>query len=1090
MLFFLIGFVISSSFGSSNSSIPIAPGGYAWSLYSDSSGYCDFTTVDVLAPGPLYGRIEYLPESINEVISLCPEWMQSDLQLRFTDLLYQAVQLDSPVQPLFADCNNDGFDDLVLKSGGEYIAYLFPSWVETSEIDESLLQSNSDINADGVVDSAVFNEEGKLTIYSGSSVLLETEGFHLPAIHGTALIDMEGDGLADLIVGTEGGSVLVIRNRGTATQPCFMPFYMENYASLPMNYGAFSSPTFFLQDDSLITLALGTGQNGLAYYQTNKTTLQELDWSFYGSITELQNISTTEVRVGENSKLICANREGLLYETNIDSDSLIPLNLPSIPGSYPSLTVALIDSDSYPDLLAGTEEGIFYYLPGKQDGWFEGNWQKIEDLPLITSAAPAEWEGGLVIGGVDGTLRYFFKDDNEEWQEVIENNPFRSIDVGEYSTPEFFDFTGDNEPELILGSSAGNLLCYEFNSADNLFYEVSSWGFEGGRGITSLDAYYSRYFRPFSVFTSLSPHLAEIYSNQILNAEPRLRDEIAYCIANTPSDVLLAMHENNDADLFSVNATTLYHQASLLNYVNLIDSDEGTSCLLNTESGWIELTDENYYKFTVHPRILFETPARINAEYWTTPRDTTVASLRDYLNVEIDSIYGATENHHFWRDFIPTDSLHGTTLEKRMAEAGTYEEAVVRLCNYLSFAQPNSFMSFGYMTNDLQPMVIYRKSYGSCGEQSILQTALCRTFFMPSFPVGCRGEDHQWNHYLEPVSGKWNHWDINYGLAGLGELWISGEGVNHEGKTISTIAAFDPDGLVRSVTGDVINPAGSGYMENDQGYTRTATVEIIVSDPSGRPVEGAMVLVKSHWDNADAVTAFDYTDNTGVCSFNLGWQVNGGYAFDIISPFGSTGTTGISFTEDNSYQLNYTLPYMQPAEQIITIVENEIPEPLEVTSRFYPIPYFSRSLYSIATDTTGVISKSSWVNWREESSSQNLLYMNTENFEKYQNGFNCSASLMPFEVPSGDNCYVVLDNRNSMFTWVSFSTPNNSPNSLTDIYFDDPVSIREPVAGISLPVMGNNFSEEATNWALEYKNMEISQDNPDDPLFRGSNRTF
>ncbi len=1082
MSFFLISFAISSSFGFSDSSIPVAPGGYAWGLYSDSSGYSNFTTVDVLAAGPLYGKIEYLPESINEVISLCPGWMQSDIQLRFTDLLYQAVQMDSPVQPLFADCNNDGFDDLVLKSEGEYTAYLFPSWLETSEINESLLLSNSDINDDGVADSAVFNEEGKLTIYSGSSVLMETEGFSLPPVHGTALVDMESDGLADLVVGTEGGGVLIIRNRGTATYPCFMPFYKESHAAFPMNYGVFSSPTFFQQDDSLITLALGTGQNGLAYYQTNNVTLQELNWSFSGSTTKLQNISTTEVLVGENSKLICATRDGLLYETSMDSDSLVPLNLPSVPGAYPSLTVALIDSDSYPDLVAGTEEGIFYYLPGKQDGWFESNWQKIEGLPLVTSAAPAEWKGGLVVGGVDGTLRYFLKDNNEEWQEATDNNPFSSIDVGEYSTPDFFNFSDDNEPELILGSSTGNLICYEFNSADNLFYEVSSWGFESGRGITSLDAYYSRYLRPFSVFCSLDPTLAEIYANQILSAEPHLRDEIAYCIANTPSDVLLAMQKNNDTDLFSINAATIYHQASLLSYVDLVDSEEGTKCLLNTESGWIEVSDENYYKFTVHPRILFETPARINAEYWTTPHDTTTSSLRDYLNVEIDSIYGATENHHFWRNFIPTDSLHGITLTERMAEAGTYEEAVVRLCNYLSFEQPNSFMSFGYMTNDLQPMVIYRKSYGSCGEQSILQTALCRTFFMPSFPVGCRGEDHQWNHYLEPISGRWNHWDINYGLAGLGELWVSGEGLNHEGKTISTIAAFDPDGLVRSVTSDVINPVGSGYMENDQGYTRTAAVEIIVTDPSGRPVEGAMILTKSHWDNADAVTAFDYTDKTGSCSFDLGWQVNGGYAFDIISPFGSTGTTGISFTEDSGYTLEYTMPYLQPAEQIIAIEGNTIPEPLEVISSFYPIPYFSRSLYSIATDTTGVVSKSSWVNWREVSNLQNLLYMDTENFERYKNGFNCSASLIPFEVPSGDNCFVVLDNRNSMFTWVDFSIPSNSPNLITDIHFNNTAAPREPVAGISLPFMEDNFSEETTSWVLAYKNMEINQDNPDDPL--------
>lgn len=1084
MSFFIVEILLSLTFGFPGSSIPVAPGGYAWAVYSDSLYNTDFTTVDVLAQGPFYSKVEFLPTSVTEAISLCPEWMQRDLQLRFADLIYQPVQLATPIQPLFADCNNDGFNDIVLKIGGGYKAYLFPEWVETSDINESQLQSNSDINGDGIVDSASFTQEGKLTIQAGNSLLMETEGFQLPPVRGTALLDMEGDGLVDLVVGTEGGSVLIFRNRGTATSPCFMPFYSNCYAALPMNFGAFSTPAIFLENDSLVTLALGTGQNGLAYYQAKYKGIQELDWQFVRSTSEEENVSVIAVQVDNISKLICASRNGSLFETHLNSDSMTPLDLPSVPGTYPSLALVCINSDNYPDLLSGTEEGSFYFLSGTEDGWFENSWLKIDSLPLITSAAPAGWRDGLLIGSVDGTLRYFQKNDIEEWIEVLDNNPFASIDVGEYANPAFFDFNGDDEPELILGSSTGDLICYEFDPECNLFTEVSSWGFETGRGVESLNAYYSRYFRPFSLFCIPDSTLAEIFAQQIIEAESQLRDEIAYCIANTPSDVLQAMHDNNDTDLFTVNARALYHQASLLRYVELRDSDEGTKCLLNTESGWFELTDENYYKYTVHPRILFETPARINAEFWATPCDTMTTSLREYLNVEIDSLFGSTSEHHFWRDFIPADTLHGETLESSMAEANSYEQAVLRLCNYLSFEQPNSFMSFGYMTNDLQPMVIYRKSYGSCGEQSILQTALCRTFFMPSFPVGCRGEDHQWNHCLEPQSGEWSHWDINNGLAGLGDLWVSGEGVNHEGKTISTIAAFDPDGRVRSVTDDVIIPLHSGYMDSGGGYTRTAAVDIIVTDPLGSPIEGAMILVKSHWENADAVTAFDYTDSEGFCSFELGWQVNGGYAFDIISPFGSGGTTAISFTEDSSYTLEYTLPYLKPTEQAIRIMgetSDEIPR-VTATKIFYPIPYFSRSLYSIGTDTTGVICKSPWVRWREISTEENLLYMNSLNFNRYIAGYNCNASLQPINVQPGDSCFVVLDNRNSMFTWIEFSPSENLRNMATEVTFSDSSPTRQPISGISLPVASNNISEKTTNWVQYYEDLEIYQDNPDDPL--------
>ncbi len=1069
-------------------SVNIPPGGYAWSLFSETLEFGDFETVNAIAPGPLHGFSSVLPDTALQAIQLSEEWLQSDLAIKFTDLLYQEVYSEFPVAPAFADVNGDGLEDLVLESGSTFRAFTAPNWVEAAEFTGSVeLTKTCDVDNDGRADSSFLSDQGVLTLYSGGSPFQTTGGYDISNVTGTALGDMEGDGLADLVVGTEAGNVLIFRNRGTVDIPCFQPFFSETQTFFPMNPGAFSSPALLL-DDSLLVLAAGTRQNGLCYYSAETGDDSPVPgWSVLNTVENHSgylNISPVVADLNGESIVICGTRNGILYEGVHSSDSLVLLNLPPVPGTYPNLAVTLVNGDEFPDLVAGTMEGGVYFLSGL-DGWFHGNWAPVQGIPAIPSGAPAAWENGLVFGSADGTLRYFTRSAGGEWLDATEGSEFGLIDVGEYSTPLFFDVNNDGMEELVSGSSTGSLYFFEKSGSDSPFQENFSWTFQPNGGVSSIESYYSRYFTPYSVFCSPSG-LSDVnsFAGEIINAHPGYRDEIAFCIANTPVDILRVMEDNGHADIFNLNAENLYDAAEGLSYVRLVDTEDGTSCELKTVDGWFEISRENYYRFVVHPRILFEVPGRIDATYWNSPWDSLAMSEREYLNYETDSLFGHSPDHVFWRQFIPSDSIRGRTLEQRMIEADTYEEAVVTLCNFQSHSQPGGMMSFGYQTNDLQPMTIYGKAYGSCGEQSILQTALCRAFFVPAYVVGCRGEDHQWNQYLDPASGKWNHWDVNYGISGIGGVWISGEGVDHEGKTISTISAFGPAGRVWSVTGDVLVPGGSGYMEGDSGYTRTATVDILVTDPSGQPVEGAMVLVKSHWNNANAITVFDYTDRAGLCVFDLGWEPNGGYTIDVISAYGSAGSMNIGFNEDNHYSVNYTVPYNIPQRQEISLVDSGSAG-IPVVEKFYPVPYFTGSLYSIDSDENeDFVRNTDWVPWREMESTGTVFYMNGENFRSYRNGRSCNAAGYPFIPDEGDSCYAVLDNRNSMFTWIEYEVPHlmnlqagNQPFSLENHTED-----RVPVAGSGFNDNSFEFNQNGVHWINSYPDFEIHQDDPDDPL--------
>ena len=1089
------------------SSIDVPPGGYAWSIYDEFSGPLAFTAVSTFAPGPWSfiddQRLrEVLTEPALEALDLTDEWLISDLQVRFTDLLFEPVDVSSPVWPSFAHVNDDYALDLIMTDAdGNIHAFVAPYWEEsTSSIEDIESQAFCDINNDGHADTALISDEGILTIKSGNLLILTVEGFDFSAVTGVALSDMEGDGLADLVAGSESGKVLVFRNRGTVETPLFLPFSSKSELFFPMNPGAFTVPVIYSVDDTTICLAAGTQQSGLKLYHLDSNpqdySVEWVEMESALSSGKLQNISPVSIHLNGETRLICSTRSGVLYEMVSGQDSLQLLNLPTVPGTYPSLAFGCLNEDSEPDLIAGTMEGDVFLLRGF-DGWFEGSWELIQGLPLIPSGDPAVFDDGIIFGSKEGVIRYFTRTEEETWIDVTDNSPFREIYVGEYSSPCMADLNGDDVDELIIGNSNGNLTCYELdeNACDGepFFIEKHSFRFSANRAVTELESYYSRYFFPYSLLCAPSDTMTvNAFAREIVKADPLIRDEIAYCIANTPTEVLRDMYENGDSDIFSINASQLYSVAEELEYVRLTESTDGTVCELLIDDGWVSISRENYYRFIVNPRILFEVPARICADYWLTDADSLELSMEDWLRHEPDSLLGESESHVFWREALPSDSTHGPVLFQSMREARTYEEAILRICNFQSHSQPKGIMTFGYLTNDLQPMVIYRKGYGSCGEQSILQTALCRIFFIPAYVVGCRGEDHQWNHYLNPSDGRWNHWDINYGLRGIGQVWVSGEGNAHRGKTISTITAFGPEDTVWPVTRSVIVPFGSGYMSGDSGYTATANVEVYVTDARGTPVEGAMVLLRSHWDRADMVSIYNYTDELGKCSFEPGWEPYGGYTIDIVTPYGVTGCSNISFSEGKDYSLEFSVSGTIPDLQKIHLPEGSPSDGLHTASVLYPVSYYTGTLYSLTDDVddNGGYRGTRWTEWPANLSSVRPVYMDSENFRKYSEGFNCRALVTPFRSETGDTCFVVLDNRNNLFTWRRFSgtdIPYLLPDDLMSAdtaWFNTPVPVRIPRV---FPVQENiSFdSSGSQNWIKMFSEVQMEQDDSDDPLSAG-----
>ena len=1110
ILSFLISFQV---FGSStiseneaNWSFLIPPGGYAYAeLHAEGIG--EFTCVFPAAPGPWFGPDDPALEQILtgtalETLEIIPPWMQEWLRVRLGDLIAIPLDVGLCAQPEVVNLNNDNMPDLAVLAGdGSTHFYLAPYWTKTEYEGEELIPVYADINNDGKDDIPSVGNNGEIIVSTEGIEPDTLNDINLYTASGVAFGDVDSDGLFDLVIGSENGRIIYFRNRGTSECPLFFTFSSYSRECFPMRAGSAVIPTFRLSEDSTLILLTGNAQGELTEYVAEYTPDDLLpNWhrQTYTCIPDVMNPAPCFREVeGELGVFIGSKEGGVYIEGNNDTLLL------STPGTYTVPALVDISGDGKKELLIGTREGGVWYRNIGNDT-FPGDWIQLNGLPDIPSGSPAPFGNGIVFGCADGTLKYFIRDlVSGEWYEEKEHSPFAGICTGEYSAPAFTDIDRDGTVDLIIGNGRGILTLFMLEDGDGenrKFIEKHSWRFSPNSAVSNVEDYYRRYFRPFTEMRVPSDtSVVNAFCREIMNANPLYRDEIAYCIANTPTEILREMYRNDDSDIFTRNAEIIYETADMLNYVNLIEEDDGsTSLSLLTLNDRASVTGENYYKYTVHPRVMFEIPARVNAGFWLDSLFADTLSEEEIMRYDVEDLYGSSAEHVFWRNFIPHDTTYGASLLESMRKAETYEEAVFRLSNYLSWCQPNTFMRFGYKSNDLQPMVIYVKAYGSCGEQSILQTALCRAMFIPAYVVGCRGEDHQWNHYLDPLENVWKQWDINNPTANIGHIWLSGEGNAHAGKTISTITAFSPDDVISFVTRSAAAPENSGYMYGDSGYTETAHVEIMVTDSRGVPVEGGMVLARSHWDNRNMVSGIEYTDIDGTCFFDLGWEPFGGYTIDVITPFGTCGSSNLNVDEGKEYNIHYQVPGVIPEARTFTfrnVSEGSPDYQLDYLSSgntessfLFPQSFYSGQLYALSdsADNEGKYNGAKWFPMEFSFPASAPLLMDETNFSLFRNGMNCEV--IPFGGIEDGLKYIVLDNTGSMLFWKDFSgscsiSPfRGIPHISTDDNSDYAIQERAPVYNPYRHMFEDTTSLLQIPAITRFENQLLEQDDPEDPL--------
>lgn len=395
------------------------------------------------------------------------------------------------------------------------------------------------------------------------------------------------------------------------------------------------------------------------------------------------------------------------------------------------------------------------------------------------------------------------------------------------------DVDGDGKEEIVLGRVDGSFAV--LRKIDGRYQEWMSY--------SPPSSLYKRYISSDGIpmFYRALPENSP-FAAFVDTVNPLYRDEILYVIEHASAEFNDSLLRVGVSYLYD-NVFDIYLAARRLKYVNLLELKGGrTTLILN---GKDTIPPEIYYRFVVFPRVLYEFPEKT-----------------------------------LFRSFFMNDHTYGKSVIEIVENDTTVMDAVKDV-----YTWAKSFMHFGYMTNDLSPVVIYKKAYGSCGEHSIMSAALFKTVLIPSYVAVDMGEDHQWNEFFN--GKRWVHFDLTQNeKKAIDNPYASSEGMGH--KEVSTVIGVVPEG---------------GYFPiTHHGYTRTGRVNIKVVDVNGNPVGFALVVLVSHWAGRESISFFKFTDKDGKTFFDAGHEENG-YSLYVYSPYGVGGIGNFMVEEDSSLNL-------------------------------------------------------------------------------------------------------------------------------------------------------------------------------------------
>lgn len=377
--------------------------------------------------------------------------------------------------------------------------------------DRQNIPNVTDIDCDNKLDLFIGRLDGTITRYE--SVGRDSQGIpqfelvskrfegieivkQIGSMHGANTLtfeDIDGDGDQDLFWGDFfEPSLLQIENRGSCESPELegepQPFPANN----PVESSGYNAPVFTDWgndgDQDLLIGVLGGAYNAnqtlaenLYFYEQDESDNFRLQTKKFLNGIDIGNESIPaagDIDGDGDTDLLLANKidpgdrntsvvyiyenRGFQNEPKLHQDG--SLDLPN--GYHYAPALGDLNGDGLADLLLGNWKGVVSYYQNTGDG-FELVDEAIVELERGSNSTPEladidnDSDLDLVVGSSGGAVYYYRNEgSSDEPTFVFQEDRFTDIEVGHRSVPELYDFDGDGDLDLFVGSKSDGMQFY------------------------------------------------------------------------------------------------------------------------------------------------------------------------------------------------------------------------------------------------------------------------------------------------------------------------------------------------------------------------------------------------------------------------------------------------------------------------------------------------------------------------------------------------------------------------------------------------------------------------------------------------------
>ncbi|MBZ0111930.1 MAG: VCBS repeat-containing protein, partial [Thermoanaerobaculia bacterium] len=261
-------------------------------------------------------------------------------------------------------------------------------------------------------------------------------GLGVGSLASPAVLDVDGDGDFDLLVGNQDGVFATFINTGSSTNPSFMASAGSN-PFLGIDVGYQASPSIGDLDgdgdlDAVVGFRDSTGGGGMAFFENTGPSLPSF----------VQRTGTANPFEGVPNRVYSPS----LRDVDADGDL-------DVVAGYSRGLLLLFENTGDASMPSFSEQTLSPFL-----GYDAGQWihESLGDLD-------GDGDLDLAIGTFDGTVMFWENTGNSGQPafRVAAANPFDGIDVGERSAPAFADLNADGDLDVIVAPRYGDFAYLE-----------------------------------------------------------------------------------------------------------------------------------------------------------------------------------------------------------------------------------------------------------------------------------------------------------------------------------------------------------------------------------------------------------------------------------------------------------------------------------------------------------------------------------------------------------------------------------------------------------------------------------------------------